>query len=96
MTDADRGKYNTDLHEFIKGYTERGGFCLLDVIEAIDDLINRHYFNIPMPSRAEIHQQLTEYAAANGEPIKNIYNVLMDVVEQEIYDYKDRGMTEDA
>lgn len=95
MTNADRRTYNAALHEFINDYAKLKRVHILDVIDAAGDLIDEHYFNEPKPDRAEMLQLLTEYAADNGEPITNILDVLMGVLEQEIDAYIDSGKEDD-
>lgn len=87
MTGDEIRAYKADLHAFLHDYAKRRDIHLLDAIDAAGDVIDEQYFNIPKPDRAEILQLLTDYAEANGEPIENIYDLLTDVIEQEIDDY---------
>ena len=87
MTDAARRAYNADLHKYVKGYAKRKGINVLEVISALSEITDQYLFNIPKPDRVEIHRELTEYAKTKGETLENIYDVMCDVLSQEIDAY---------
>ena len=87
MLDRDRRTYYNDIEKYMQGYAKKRRITIIDFIDAVSEIEEEFYFpNKPRADKDEIKKALDEYAAAQGEPIENIYEIIDEIIEQTLYD----------
>lgn len=88
----------TEVHQLITDYMNHvKPKWETEILDALDEIIEEHYFKItPPPYKEELTQLLTEYADSKGAELADVLDVVIDILPDLLDDITERWEAKQA